>query len=150
MKKLSNLIKITQPSKIIQITMPDGITLEAPKGTTLEQFVRFHSGKKFKYLAALVNGKLRELTNKPKCAEKIRPLDLTTSEGVRIYRRTLSFVLVTAAQEVFPKAEIYIEYTVPYGGYFCPVRVARFSLRFSEGPGRGRSPAARRRRRGRR
>ena len=122
MKKINNIIKETQPSKIIQITMPDGKTLEAPKGTTLEQFVRFHSGKKFKCLAALVNGKLCELTNKPNCAEKIYPLDLTTSEGVRIYRRTLSFVLVTAAQEIFPKAEIFIEYTVPYGGFFCTVR----------------------------
>ncbi len=122
MKNLNNIIKVTQPSKIIQITMPDGKTLEAPKGTTLEQFVRFYSGEKFKYLAALVNGKLCELTNKPKCAEKIHPLDLTTSEGVRIYRRTLSFVLVTAAQEIFPKAEIFIEYTVPYGGFFCTVR----------------------------
>ena len=122
MKNLSNNIKETQPSKIIQITMPDGKTLQATNGTTLEQFIRFHSGEKFKYLAALVNGKLCELTNKANCAEKIYPLDLTTSEGVRIYRRTLSFVLVTAAQEVFPEAEIFIEYTVPYGGYFCTVR----------------------------
>jgi len=119
---MKNIIKETTPSKIIQIYMPNGKTLEAPKGTTLEQFVRFYSGEKFKYLAALVNGKLRELTNKPKHSEKIFPLDLTTSEGVRIYRRTLSFVLVTAAQELFPKAEIFIEYTVPYGGFFCSVR----------------------------
>jgi len=119
---MKNIIKETLPSKIIQITMPDGKTLEAPKGTTLEQFVRFYSNEKFKYLAALVNGKLRELTNKPKNTKKIFPLDLTTSEGVRIYRRTLSFVLVTAAQEIFPKAEIFIEYTVPYGGFFCTIR----------------------------
>ncbi|RLD10305.1 MAG: nucleoside kinase [Chlamydiae bacterium] len=122
MKKLHQIIKEVEPSNFIQITMPDGKTLQAPKGTTLEQFVRFHSKKKFKYLAALVNGKLRELTNKPRCSEIINPLDLTTSEGVRIYRRTLSFVLVTAAQEVFPEAEIHIEYTVPYGGFFCTVR----------------------------
>ena len=119
---MKNIIKESLPSKNIQITMPNGKTLEAPKGTTLEQFVRFYSNEKFKYLAALVNGKLRELTNKPRYSEKIFPLDLTTSEGVRIYRRTLSFVLVTAAQEIFPKAEIFIEYTVPYGGYFCTVR----------------------------
>ncbi len=122
MKKLKNIIKEVEPSKFIQITMPDGKTLQAKKGTSLEQFIRFHSGEKYKYLAALVNGKLRELTNKPRCAEKIHPLDLTTSEGVRIYRRTLSFVLVTAAQEIFPKAEIFIEYAVPYGGFFCTVR----------------------------
>jgi len=122
MKNLKKIIKEVTPNKNIQITMPDGKTLQAPKGTTLEQFVRFYSGEKFKYLSALVNGKLRELSNKPRYSEKIYPLDLTTSEGVRIYRRTLSFVLVTAAQEIFPKAEIFIEYTVPYGGFFCTVR----------------------------
>ena len=119
---MKNIIKETKPARAFQVAMPDGRTLEAPNGTSLEELLRFYSGKKFKCLAALVNGKLRELTNKPRCGEEIIPLDITSSEGVRIYRRTLAFVLVTAAQEIFPKAEIYVEYTVPYGGFFCTVR----------------------------
>jgi uridine kinase len=48
---------------------------------------------------------------------------VTDADGARIYRRSLAFLLVTAAAEVFPDAEVMIEHSAPtVGGYFCSVR----------------------------
>lgn len=109
------------PRTTVQVRFPDGLVLEGPLGSTLEEFVRARSDDPFRYLAAIANNRLRELTYQPPCDEYIEPLDITTSEGIRIYRRSLAFLLVTAAQELYPNAEIFIDYTVPYGGYFCQV-----------------------------
>jgi len=47
---------------------------------------------------------------------------LSDSDGVRIYRRSLSFLLVAVARELFPQAEICVDYALPFGGFFCRVR----------------------------
>ncbi len=111
-----------EPRRTVQVHMPDGTTLEGPVGTALEGFARAHTGRKFKTLAALADGSLRELIHQPETDARVVPLDLRTPEGVRIYRRSLAFMMVTAAQELYPDAEVFIDYTVPYGGYFCDVR----------------------------
>lgn len=109
------------PRTTVQVRFPDGLVLEGPLGSSLEEFVRARSDDPFRYLAAIANNRLRELTYQPPCDEYIEPLDITTSEGIRIYRRSLAFLLITAAHELYPNAEIFIDYTVPYGGYFCQV-----------------------------
>lgn len=109
------------PRTTVQVRFPDGLVLEGPIGTTLEAFVRARGGDPYRCVAAIVNNRLRELTYQPTCDECVEPLDITTSEGIRIYRRSLAFLLITAAHELYPHAEIFIDYTVPYGGYFCQV-----------------------------
>jgi uridine kinase len=51
------------------------------------------------------------------------PVSLSDPDGARIYRRSLVFLLVTAAAEVFPDAEVVVEHAAPpVGAYFCAVR----------------------------
>jgi uridine kinase len=50
------------------------------------------------------------------------PVFLSDSDGVRIYRRSLSFLLITAVRELFPEAQVFVDYTLPFGGFFCQVR----------------------------
>ena len=53
----------------------------------------------------------------------MRPVTLTDADGMRIYRRSLAFLLITAAAEVVPDASIYIEHSAPtLGAYYCRVR----------------------------
>jgi len=40
---------------------------------------------------------------------------------MRIYSRSLSFLLVAVAAELFPSVPVHIDYSVPHGGYFCRV-----------------------------
>ena len=71
------------------------------------------------YIAALVNGTLRELSY---CLHRdcaVEPIDLSQSDGVRIYRRSLTFLMVVAAHHLFPEIELYVDHSLPFGGYFC-------------------------------
>jgi uridine kinase len=42
-------------------------------------------------------------------------------DGMRIYRRSLTFLLAAAFDEVFPGVELYVDHSVSSGGYFCRV-----------------------------
>ena len=106
----------------VQAVFPDGRVLEGPRGATLEAFSRIRTGDQFATVAALVNGRLRELTYSLADDGHVELLDATTSEGIRIYRRTLAFLLVTAVEELHPQASVFVDYTVPFGGYFCQMR----------------------------
>jgi len=112
-----------EPRNTAQVRFPDGRTFEAPVGTTLEQYVQAALGDSpVPVIAALVNGKLCELTCQMWSDAKVTPLFLSDSDGVRIYRRSLSFLLVTVVRELFPEAQIFVDHTLPFGGFFCQVR----------------------------
>jgi uridine kinase len=73
-------------------------------------------------IAALVNGDLRELTYPMQSDARVDPVLLSDSDGVRIYRRSLSLLLMTTVRELFPQVSIFVDYTLPFGGFFCRVR----------------------------
>ncbi len=72
-------------------------------------------------VAALVNGHLRELTYALRRDADVVPIPVTSSDGMRIYQRSLSFLLVTAVKELFPDVRILIDHSVPAKGLFCTV-----------------------------
>ena len=72
-------------------------------------------------IAALVDGELRELTCRMRTDARVEPLRLSDSEGVRIYRRSLAFLLVAITRELFPEAPVFIDHTLPFGAFFCHV-----------------------------
>jgi uridine kinase len=78
-------------------------------------------GEPFSIVAALVNGKLSELTQPITQDADVVPISTTDSDGTRIYRRSLSFLLVTAVHELYPHVRITIDYAMPLGGFFCQV-----------------------------
>jgi len=53
---------------------------------------------------------------------KVEPINLSQSDGVRVYRRSLSFLMMAAARKIFPGVEIFVDHSLPFGGYFCEVR----------------------------
>jgi uridine kinase len=74
-------------------------------------------------VAAIVDGKLCELVTRLDADAFVRPVTLADADGMRIYRRSLTFLLITAAAEVCPDAAVYIEHSAPtLGAYFCRVR----------------------------
>jgi uridine kinase len=69
----------------------------------------------------LVDGELRDLTWPVTRDVKVMPLPMATGDGMRIYRRSLCFLLIVAAQELFPQARIIIDHSLTLGGLFCQV-----------------------------
>ncbi len=53
----------------------------------------------------------------------VAAVTLNDTDGSRIYRRSLTLVLVTAAAELFPDAAVFVEHSAPtLGAYYCRVR----------------------------
>lgn len=112
-----------KPRTAVQATFPDGTVLEGAVGTTLEAFItayeREHNPDGPLAVAALVDGRLRELTRPVVRDVLLQPVRTSDSDGSRIYRRSLAFLLTVAAAELFPGVQIEVEHSLPSGGYFC-------------------------------
>jgi uridine kinase len=106
----------------VQVRLADGQVFEGPVETPLEVFVQAALPEEsFSIMAALVNGKLCELTCPITQDADVVPISMTDSDGTRIYRRSLSFLLVTAVHKLYPDGRIIIDYAMPLGGFFCQV-----------------------------
>ena len=80
-----------------------GRTIEVAMGTTLlevERQLRLDGPHPF--LAAYVNNRIKELNYRIYKPVTVRFIDITSFEGIRVYQRTISFILQKAVRELFP------------------------------------------------
>jgi uridine kinase len=119
---------ITQSAEIVsapvrqtvQVQLPDGRAFDGPIGSSVEGFVKAADLRpRGKIVGALVNGQLRELAHILRSDAVVVPITMADSDGVRIYRRSLSFLMIAAAAEVLPGIDITIQHSMPFGGYYC-------------------------------
>jgi uridine kinase len=104
----------------VQAVFPDGRAFTAPRGTPLGAFIdAAQLIVEGVIVAALKNGKLRELSHRLEHDADLVPITTTSSDGARIYRRSLSFLMIAAAAEVWPGCTITIQHSMPFGGYYC-------------------------------
>lgn len=116
------MIRAGKPRDTVQALFPDGRILEGPVGTSLAEFVAAaYPDPTVPAVAALVDGELWELSEPLRRDAEVRPIFMTDSEGIRIYTRSLSFILAAAVAELFPQARLIIDHSVPFGGYYCRV-----------------------------
>lgn len=116
------LIKAGQPRENVQAHFPDGRILEGPVGTGLWEFLAAaYPDPVVPAMAALVDGELWELSQPLTWDAEVRPIFMTDSEGIRIYTRSLSFLLAACVHELFPAVRLVIDHSVPFGGYYCRV-----------------------------
>ncbi|MAU00046.1 MAG: nucleoside kinase [Anaerolineaceae bacterium] len=111
------------PSQIrdtVQARFPDGRAFDAPIGTTLEAFIEAAQPEaNGRIVAALKNGRLRELSHPLQEDALLIPVTAADSDGGRIYRRSLCFLMIAAADEIWPGKIITIQHSMPFGGYYC-------------------------------
>ncbi len=109
-----------QPRDSVQVWLEDGRVFEGPVGTPLEAFIA-EAGldAPIPTVAALIDNELRELAYRVEEDVEVSPVTMADSDGFRIYRRSLAFLLVTAVHELFPEASIYVDHSLTFGGYFC-------------------------------
>ena len=113
---------ISRKRENIELYLPDGRTISGKRGSTIgELFSLLDEWKGAPIVGAVVDGNLRELSYKIVQDCKITPINMTTSDGSKIYRRSLTFLLETAYHEMFPKAFLAIDHSVSSGGYYCKV-----------------------------
>ena len=116
------MIRRAEPRETAQVWFQDGRVFEGPVGTRLEEFMRAAgSDPNAPPVAALIDMELRELAYRVEGDVEVTPVTTADSDGMRIYCRSLVFLMVTAIQELFPEADIYVDHSLTFGGYFCQV-----------------------------
>ncbi|HMK08371.1 MAG TPA: nucleoside kinase [Anaerolineales bacterium] len=110
------------PRPTVQLHLPDGRVIEGRRGAPLEDFVRDLAGYPETIVGGIVNGELRELTYPIEMEARLRPVTLGDPDGMRIYRRSLTFLLSAAFEDLFPGAWLTVDHSVSSGGYFCQVQ----------------------------
>ena len=122
MEKEKKIQFISRKREDIELYLPDGRIISGRRGSTIgELFSLLDEWENAPIVGAVVDGNLRELSYKVAQDCKITPINMTTSDGSKIYRRSLTFLLETAYHEMFPKAFLAIDHSVPNGGYYCKV-----------------------------
>jgi len=110
------------PRQTVQVHFVDGKTYEGPVGTPLVQFIQCaYAQAPYPIVAALVNDELEELSYRVTQDVRVRPIDTSTNDGMRIYQRSLSFLLIVAVHELFPEAQVIVDHSVTLGGFFCQI-----------------------------
>ncbi|MCF8232700.1 MAG: nucleoside kinase [Bacteroidales bacterium] len=89
-----------------------------PIGTTLGEIAEdINLDLKHSVVGALVNNKLKELTYQIYKPKKVKFIDITHDDGMRMYTRSLIFVLFRAVCELYPKSELSVRHPISNGLY---------------------------------
>jgi uridine kinase len=116
-------VRRAAPRETAQVRFDDGRIYEAPVGITLETYIKeIDFDLPAPIVAANINGQLRELTYHIVTDSEVTPITIADSDGMRIYRRSLAFLMVTVAEELFPEVQVVIDYALNFGGFYCEIK----------------------------
>ena len=114
--------------KKIVVSLRNNEQREFARGTPLSEIATSLAGLySSTIVAAEVDFVVRDLTFKLEKDCKVNFLDLSTDAGNKVYQRSLSFVMIAAAAELFPGKPVTIEHSLGKGLY-CELHLGR-SLR---------------------
>ncbi len=118
----SIFVNQTSPRSTVEVHLADGRVLSGPRDAEIGLFLNsLPEAKNPPMVGAIVNGELRELTYKIHMDARVTPITMGDADGMRIYRRSLVFLLETAFEELFPDKILRVDHSVASGGYFCQV-----------------------------
>ncbi len=130
----TRLFRKVKPRETVEIHLPDKTVIRGPRGAPVGEFLTAlndaspgndgHPESQVSnapIVGAIVNGQLRELTYPIEFEAKVTPVTMAEADGMRIYRRSLTFLLEAAFEELFPEAVLTIDHSVSSGGYYCQV-----------------------------
>ena len=102
-----------KPRPTVEINLADDEVLRGPRGAQVGEFLQTLNGGpplEGVYLngspvsppivGAVVNGQLRELTYPIEIESQVKPVSMSEPDGMRIYRRSLTFLLETAFESI--------------------------------------------------
>jgi len=106
----------------VEVHIPDGRVIAGPRNAPVGDFLQAVSDiNQPPIICAIVNGELRELTFCIQMDAKVQPVTMAEADGMRIYRRSLIYLLETVFNRMFPGAVLTVDHSVASGGYYCQV-----------------------------
>lgn len=108
---------MTQNS-MVRITVK-GDVYDVPMGTKAETLVQsIKKPEQAEIVALRINNTIKELSHPLTSDASLEWIDITDIDGVRIYQRSLTFVLIRAAMELFSGISVTVEHSLNKGLYF--------------------------------
>ena len=123
--------QLTPPRSTVEIHLPDKSVICGPRSApvgdflqTLQQQANTNEAATpaAPIVGAVVNGELRELTYPIHMDARVRPVTMAEADGMLIYRRSLTFLMDAAFEELFADAILTVDHSVSSGGYYCEVK----------------------------
>lgn len=97
--------------KVIKVEINEQM-IEARKGISLYDLNKEYGNSDSLIVAAKVDNQLKELRYILESDSKVEFLDLSNDDGMRIYVRSLTLLLVRAAKEVLKRIEVIVEHSI--------------------------------------
>lgn len=117
-----------EEKEMITLTLPGDIKKTYPKGSTFREVVSDFNKNGRNIVAVLEDCKLQELTEIVEKEARISFVDLMDPIGNRIYQRSITFVFIRAAMELFSDCEVSVEHSISKGLY-CEIHYKRVILK---------------------
>jgi uridine kinase len=115
-------VSFVTPSRTVQVHLPDGRVLQGPRGACAAEFLKpVLDTLPAPVVGVILNGELHELTYPVVLESFLEPVTMKDSDGMRIYRRSLTFLLETAFSSLFEGVVLVIDHSVSSGGYYCHI-----------------------------
>jgi uridine kinase len=122
MERQVDIIQNETKRPTVEVHFPDGKVFSGPRGVPVEAFVQAVSEiDDDPVVGAVINGELRELTYPIDMDAVVRFVKTSEADGARIYRRSLTFLLEAAFDDMYPTATLVVDHSVASGGYYCHV-----------------------------
>jgi uridine kinase len=122
MERQVDIIQNETKRPTVEVHFPDGKVFSGPRGVPVEAFVQAVSDiDDDPVVGAVINGELRELTYPIDMDAAVRFVKTSEADGARIYRRSLTFLLEAAFDDMYPTATLVVDHSVASGGYYCHV-----------------------------
>jgi uridine kinase len=93
--------------------------INGPRFSSVGEFLKCVEDTEFPIVGAVVNNNLRELTYPIDMDCRVRPITMSDEDGTLIYRRSLTFLMDAAFEELFPDSTLTIDHSVSAGGFYC-------------------------------
>jgi uridine kinase len=115
-------VRLVTPRPTVEVHLLDGRVLCGPRNAEIGKFLcNLPEADDPPIVGAIINDELRELTYPIKMDARVQPITMGDADGMRIYRRSLVFILETAFDDLFPEAILRVDHSVASGGYYCQV-----------------------------
>lgn len=96
----------------------EGEWVELEAGRTYESLAKsFQTPDRPLIVAARVNNKLAELTEEIEDGASVEWVDLTDTDGMRIYQRSLSFIFIRTVMELYRDTHVIVKHSLSKGLY---------------------------------
>ncbi len=118
----NNHFYLTKPQPSVEVYLQDGRVIRGDRGKEIVHFLQvLPEWDNPPIVGAIINGELRELTYPIDIDSRVKPVTMADSDGARIYRRSLTFLLEAAFEDLYPEWHLAIDHSVSSGGFFCQV-----------------------------